>query len=177
MKKFISFLLALMLCVSFSSCDNKQVFYDEMSLESAYNLGYITQEHLKSIAYYYNNYYNKEPTEPTFELIPKVELDKRIEENIKLSYLQMPHIKEHYPNATVNDILRFDYYGTYDGYAVVFVLDSLFMYDLKFKAEYILGDVTFYNYCELSVYNINVGKTNLKIISKYSPKSGIIGTR
>ena len=68
----------------------------------------------------------------------------------------MPHIKEHYPNATVNDILRFDYYGTYDGYAVVFVLDSLFMYDLKFKAEYSLGDVTFYNYCELSVYNINV---------------------
>ena len=152
MKKFISFLLALMLCVSFSSCDNKQVFYDEMSLESAYNSGYLTQEHLKSIAYYYN----KETTEPTFELIPKVELDKRIEENIKLSYLQRPHIKEHYPNATANDIKTFQYYGTYDGYAVVFVLDSLFLYDLKFEAEYTIGEITFYNYCALSVYKINI---------------------
>ena len=141
-----------MLCVPFCGCAEKQVFYDEMSLESAYNLGYLTQEHLKSIAYYYN----KETTEPTFELIPKVELDKKIEDNIKLSYLQRSDIQSRYPNATVNDILGFDYYGTYDGCAVVFVYDSLFMCDLRFEAEYILGDVTFYNYCELSVYNTNV---------------------
>ena len=87
---------------------------------------------------------------------PRNEKELKIEDNIKLSYLQRSDIQSRYPNATVNDILGFDYYGTYDGCAVVFVYTSLFMCDLKFEAEYILGDVTFYNYCELSVYNTNV---------------------
>jgi hypothetical protein len=160
MKKLISLILASVFFLStvgmLGGCNKKQVFYDEMSLDSAYNLGYLTQEHLKSIAYYYN----KETTEPTFELIPKVELDKKIEDNIKLSYLQRSYIKSRYPNATVNDIRRFEYYGTYDGCAVVFILATLFKYDLKFEAEHTIGEVTFYNYCELSVYKIIYNEFN-----------------
>ena len=153
-KKFIYIVIILIYISSlFGGCQNKELeFYSEMSLENAYNLGCLKQEDLRSIAYYYN-----ENTEtPTFELIPKVELDKKIENNIKLSYLQKTYIKEVYPNATINDIQNFEYYGTYNGYAVVFIIDSLFGYDFVFEPEYMIGGVPFYNYCQLSVYKINI---------------------
>ena len=147
---FVSLVMSIMMCFV-TSC-KKQELYNEMSLENAYSLGYLTQEDLKSIAYYYN----AETAEPTFELIPKVELNKSIEEKIKLSYLQRSYIKDTYPKATANDIRRFDYYGTYNGCAVVFIIDSLFAYDFVFEAEYTIDGVTFYNYCALSVYQINI---------------------
>jgi len=157
-KRFLATVLSICLAVltlfSFAGCDfNKnQTYYNEMYLEDAYNSGCLTQEHLKSIAYYYNG----ETAEPVFELIPKVKLDKKTEEKIKLSYLQRPRIRETHPNAKVKDIKTFQYYGTYNGYAVVFIVDSLFQYDFIFHKERTIGGVTFYNYCELSVYKIGV---------------------
>ena len=140
-------------CNSLFACSifGNQKYYEEKTLEEAYEAGWITQEHLKSIAYYYNH----ETKEPEFELIPKAELSKKVENTIKLSYLQQPSIKEDFPNARVSSVDTFEYFGAYNGFVVVWILDNLYMYDLKFHDEKIIGGVSFYDYIGLSVYNTN----------------------
>ena len=148
---FILFGLVLIMIFSLSACGKeKHVKLEATYLDIAYANGWITQEQLKSIAYYYN----EETEAPDFELIPKLPLSKETEDNIKFSYLQKDYIKKVYPDATIDHITVFRYYGTYNNYAVVFIKDDLFMYDLKIEPEKEIGGVVFYNYCALSAYKL-----------------------
>lgn len=138
---FLSIVVCLLvICAAFGYTK-----YEEYNLETAYNNGYLTQDDLKSIAYYYN----KETILPDFKLIPKAKLSPYVERSIKMSYLQRPSFKKDFPFATVKDIGVFDYYGTYNGYVVVKILDSLARYDLIYEPEKMIGGVTFYDYNHL----------------------------
>ncbi len=151
-KKMIGIIAAVFMSLVFCcGCgDKKFVAFEKTNLETAFNNAWISQEHLKSIAYYYNG----EVDEPAFALIPKLQLSEKTVNNIKLSYMQQEYIKSVYPNATVDNARTYRYYGTYNNYAVVFILDDLFQYDLKFEDEKIIGGVSFYNYCGLQLYKI-----------------------
>lgn len=48
----------------------------------------------------------------------------------------------------------YQYYGTYNGYAVVFMLDNKIKQDLFIEPEKEIGGVMFYDCCVLSVYYI-----------------------
>lgn len=155
-KRFFCYGSILLLIISigclFIGCTRKEfIGYPETYFGAACDDGYFTQEQLKSIAYYYN----EETENPEFELIPKAPLKKETEDKIKLSYLQRKNVKEAYPDATVDNIATFNYYGIYNDYAVVFIRDNLFTYDLIFEPEKIIDGVSFYNYCELLVYKLS----------------------
>ena len=140
-------------CNSLFACSifGNQKYYEEKTLEEAYEAGWITQEHLKSIAYYYNH----ETKEPDFELIPKEELSKSVEITVKLSYLQRPFIKEDHPDADEDDIGSFSYYGTYNDCVVVSIYYKYIAMDLKPAVDKAIAGIMFYRYRTLRVYNKN----------------------
>lgn len=154
MKKAVVAILISIFCTTilFACNSRREILYDTLSLEDAYNVGWITLDQLKCVAYYYNNEL-QEADDLGFPLIPKADLDEEVEMKIKLSYLQQDYIKSAYPHATTLNICRFDYYGIYDGYVVVFILDSLFGYDLHYQPVKTIGGVSFNNYSSLTVYD------------------------
>jgi len=166
-KRFLAMLLmgclAVLTLFSFVGCGEKEpqvtvspakgIFY---TLEEAYENGWLTKKDLKSIAYYYNNYHNDQAPEPNFKLIPKQELSKEKIEEMKRAYLQQNYIQASHPNATTDHVTVFQYYGTYNGNCVTFMLDDLFGYDLHFEAEKEIGGSIFYDYVVLKVYYINI---------------------
>lgn len=145
MKKRIARILCgvLLLGSAFSLTGCKDdVIFERITFEQAVENGFITTEQVKSVAYYYNNYYNENPPEPDFELIPKVKLSKKTVRNIKKSYLH----HQGYTNATTRNIENYKYYGTYNDYAIVSMKVEFVCYDLIITAEKIIGGVSFFNY-------------------------------
>ncbi len=152
LKKVIVIVLATIMLLStcvLGACNRK--YYAEKTLEEAYEAGWITQEHLKSIAYYYNH----ETEEPDFDLIPKAELPRKVEKTVKLSYLQWPGIKKNHPDADENDISAFTYYGTYNDCVVAFVFYKYYG-DIFPPVDKEIAGVMFYRYRTLYVYNKNI---------------------
>ena len=147
MKKITSIIMVIVImmtsCCLFS-CSNNLKLYNEKSLEDAYEAGWLTEDDLRIIANYYNN--------GTLSEIP---LSKEKENNIRHTYLQEADIYKYRPDATVNDVSVFNYYGIYNGYAVAFLRDRFFQYDYKFWQEKEIGGVMFYNYIGLWVYDTN----------------------
>ena len=74
-KKMIGIIAAVFMSLVFCcGCgDKKFVAFEKTNLETAFNNAWISQEHLKSIAYYYNG----EVDEPAFALIPKLQLSEK----------------------------------------------------------------------------------------------------
>ena len=147
----IAMLTVIACCCALSGCGDP-VYYESKSLEDAYDAGWLTEEHMMSIAYHYNNFYKEEPEEPTFDLIPKEELSKKVIKNIKLTFLR----DRNYTELTVKDVTEFYYYGIYDGYVVALVYDSVYGYDFVFHDEKTIGGAVFYSYRSIRVYNTNV---------------------
>ncbi|MBQ9709178.1 MAG: hypothetical protein IJV67_00960 [Clostridia bacterium] len=148
MKKFISFLLALMLCVSFSSCDNKEKKNNNLgeyyTLQEAYNREILTDNDLIEIAGYYQGddlINKKDPlsinslTEETKNQIVKCYL---------LNIIKDINVSAEYVNI-------YAYYGTYNGAVAIGITDTYNVYDLVVMAEYRVGDVTLYNYAESDI--------------------------
>lgn len=155
MKKILCLLLCFIACFCcFCGCANGPI-YERIGLEEAVEQGLITTEQVKSIAYYWNNANTENPPEPDFDLIPKKKLSRRTVRNIKRSYLHHSGVMDDFPNARVRDVKTYKYYGTYNGYAVVYVKDSLRKYYPLIYAEKLIGDTTFYRYTPLSVYKIS----------------------
>lgn len=142
-------------------CGEYFMGYVMTDLETAYERGYITQEDLKSIAYYYNNDpeslgYDHEngPTQPDVKPIPKQKLSKKTERELKLTYIIEAHLKESHPDVTVKNVEVFYYYGTYNNYAVAFMQDNIQTHCLSYWDEKEIGGVTFYNYFVLLVFDL-----------------------
>lgn len=155
MKKFI---LGLVLVLLFSAlctgCNAPGAFY---SLDEAYDNGWLTQENLKNIAYYYNSY-SAPDLEPDDTFIPEP-IDPNQLDNQKIRKM-----KRRYSKHSIKDVripLRFitvvKYYGTYNECDVVWITDSYVLYDLLFEEEKQIGGVKFYNYCgaEISVWRVS----------------------
>lgn len=151
-KKLLGVLVVCLL-MTMMCCGCTKV-YERTELETAYENGYITEEQLKSIAYYFNNKNVKDPPEPDFELIPQKRLSKFKENKIKRTYLKRPRVADDYRNNNIHYIWKYEYYGTYNGYAVAFVMDNLNTYRLKTEPVKTIGGVTFNNYYSLYAYYI-----------------------
>ena len=146
-KRIISIVIVSIIVISLAvliiSCSAVKE-YEYKYLEDAYEAGWLTEDDLRIIANYYNN--------GTLSEIP---LSKEKENNIRHTYLQEADIYKYRPDATVNDVSVFNYYGIYNGYAVAFLRDRFFQYDYKFWQEKEIGGVMFYNYIGLWVYDTN----------------------
>ena len=133
-----------------SSCERK--YCEILIIDKAYEAGIITVEDLKSIAYYYNNYYLEEKPEPDFDLIPMKRLSL---------YNKYRIIKTHFyyfdiiDEPIINNIETFRYFGTYNGWAAVEVWDDINCYDFMFHPYYEIGGVVFYDYCGFGLYKID----------------------
>ena len=127
------------------SCSNNLKIYNWLSLEDAYNEGWIAEDDLRVIAYQYNNLI-------TWSEIP---LSKEKENNIKHTYLQEADVYKYIPDATVNDVSVFHYYGIYNGYAVAFLRDRFFQCDYVIWKEKEIGGVIFYKCIPPQVYDTN----------------------
>lgn len=147
-------LLAVMFVLTglsfFGGCTN--VEGELYRLDEAYANGWLSQEDLQNISFYYNG------TEYTdFVPAPKnpAVLSKDTEKKIKKTHLRK--LKKDMPDATVDNIEIAAYYGTYGDCVAVYVRDDLIMYDLLFSEKEIIGGVEFYNYCAglISVWTSN----------------------
>jgi len=140
LKKIISFGVFLIMAVSlFFGCgpENKGHFY---SLKEAYDKGLLTQDELKSLAYYYNDGSDDEDFVPKLK-VPEI-LSNDTEKRIKETYLS-DKVKKDYPNATISGIRIIEYYGVYNDCIAVFVVDEYRVIDVRIEPECMVGDVLF----------------------------------
>lgn len=153
MKNIVNKILTFALVVStffVSSCERK--YCESLIIDKAYEAGVITVEDLKSIAYYYNNYYLEKKPEPDFDLIPMKRLSL---------YNKYRIIKTHFyyfdiiDEPIINNIETFRYFGTYNGWAAVEVWDNINCYDVMFFPHYVIGGVDFYNCIPFNLYKID----------------------
>ena len=143
MKKTIVLFMLLILSVTLVGCNkNLGKLY---TLEDAYNLNLITQDDLKSIAYYFNK------LEDT-DFVPKPKnpesIDKKTERLIKKTYLR-DILKK--PKLSIKKVHIYGYYGTYNGYIALRITDSYNCYDYNIHEEYIIGGVSFYHFHKTSI--------------------------
>ena len=155
--KTCSIVLLMITLVSFCFMGGcKTQYYDEKGIADAYEAGWITQEQLKSIAYYHNKNRVGDSWEPEvmdFQLIPQTELDEKVSEHIRKSYLKI--MRQYDSKLKMKDVKIDDYYGTYDGYVVSNMWVKLNHCDIIFREEFEVGGVMFYNYNYLSVFDTN----------------------
>ena len=144
MKKFI---LGLVLVLLFSAlctgCNAPGAFY---SLDEAYDNGWLTQEDLKNIAYYYNSY-SAPDLEPDYTFIPEPidpnQLDNQTIKKMKKTY-QLTILKDW--KAPLKSVFLKVYYGTYQNCVIAEWGHNWFAYDPYYEKEKMIGDVLFYNY-------------------------------
>ena len=151
-KKWLAFLAACMLFVAavlVAGCTPEQQYAvgNFYSLEEAYENGWLTQEDILSIAYYYNQgaegnealmgeSYAPEPTAPEM-------LDEERANQIKRTYLNDVIAM---PDGTFEHVIIRAYYGTYHENIVIHITDDYHGYDYVSEPEYEIGGVWFYNY-------------------------------
>lgn len=122
-------------------------------LDDAYEKGLLSQNDLKSVAYYYNLQYADEHIEYE-DFTPReknpAKLSETIREQIKNDYCKQRGLeKDLYDEVGVSST----YYGTYNDCMVFQLLTSCMVGgDPLFYPEYELDGVKFYNYSHLSVY-------------------------
>lgn len=143
MKRLVGILMIFIFSITLVGCNkNLGKIY---RLEDAYNLNLITQDDLKSIAYYFNK------LEDT-DFVPKPKnpesIDKKTERLIKKTYLR-DILKK--PKLSIKKVHIYGYYGTYNGYIALRITDSYNCYDYNIHEEYIIGGVSFYHFHKTSI--------------------------
>lgn len=115
------------------------------SLEEAYENGWLTQDDLKNIAYYYHDAQEVDVSDETFAPSPKdpETLSAETEYKIKRTYLNDVIGKE---DGSFEHVFIYGYYGTYDGNVVIAISDDYHGYDYVAEPQYNVGGVTFYQY-------------------------------
>lgn len=124
-------------------------FGDYFPLEQAYEVGYLTQEDLKSIAYYQNGGRtgNEQIMDENYVPMPKTPatLDAKTERSIKetIAYFYRNSDKDPVPDAKAAYVNIMSYYGCYNG-IVAFIYDSAYGGDLPgVEIEATIGGVYF----------------------------------
>ena len=144
MKKLISILLVLVLCLSFSGCVNgKDKIIENHSfytLLEAYNRELLSDKDLIEIADYYQG-------EALNSLSINL-LDKEIKKQIVKCYL-LNIIKD--TNVSSEYVEIYAYYGTYNSVVAIGITDTYSVYDKLIIPEYKVGDIIFYNYAESDI--------------------------
>ena len=143
MKRLVGILMIFIFSITLVGCNkNLGKIY---RLEDAYNLNLITQDDLKSIAYYFNKVESS-------DFVPKPKnpesISKRNERLIKRTYLR-DVLKE--PRLSIKKVHIYEYYGTYNGCIALRITDSYNRYDYNFHEEYIIVGVSFYDFHVASI--------------------------
>ena len=139
LKKLIALGVLCVIALScFSACDpkveiSKGAFY---TLQEAYDNGWLTQEDLRSIAYYHhdgkkivfddsNFCYEWLDEEESYIPIPKIPecLDTETEKQIKQTHVNELH-KAGEKRAETKGVFISRYYGTYNGYIAIVMKDN-----------------------------------------------------
>ncbi len=136
----IAMMIAMMACEP----KNEGKFY---SLQEAYDDELLTQDDLKSIAYYQNGGCDDESfvPKPKSPVALSTETESAIKESAAASYrAQKDDSGESlYPNVVASDFTIIKYCGTYNG-SVAIMLSELFSgSDPAVMAEVVIADVTF----------------------------------
>ena len=135
-----------LLCGTLGGCKEQEPtgkFYD---LEEAYNNGWLLQEDLKNIAYYFHTYTNQEEkNDIAFLAKPKIPgyLDNQTVKKIKMSYLNsVLNLKD----GSCDRVDIYYYYGVYGDCITVGITDDYNVYDKVVLPEYEVGEVVFYRF-------------------------------
>ena len=143
--------LPLVAAVLVAGCTPEQQYAASVgnfySLEEAYENGWLTQEDILSIAYYYNQGTdgNEELMGENYAPNPMVPetLDEERVNQIKRTYLNEVIAM---PEGTLEHVIIRAYYGTYDESVVIDITDDYHGYDYVFEPEHEIGGVLFYHY-------------------------------
>ena len=124
-KLFLGSIVTVLFAVLLCSCDYASLYQGEFYiLQQAYDAGWLTQEDLKSIAYYHNGGINgnEEIMGEDYQPQPKTPevLDKLTGRSIKQSYIDNFLTDK---NAKISGINIEDYYGSYDNYITLMISD------------------------------------------------------
>lgn len=117
------------------------------SLDEAYENGWLTQDDLKNIAYYFHARNGEtEYIDEAFAPDPKTpeSLDKKTQYKIKRTYLN--EIID-MSDGSFDRVDIYDYFGTYNDNIVVYISDTYHAYDYVIEEEHVIGGVCFYDYC------------------------------
>ena len=116
------------------------------TLDEAYGNGWLTQDDLKNIAFYYHTRYGEtEHTDKTFVPTPKMPetLNEDMQNKIKRTYLDEVAMV---PDGTFENIEIYQYYGTYNGCVAIGILSDYLLIDPLLYPEYVIGEVSFFDY-------------------------------
>ena len=143
-------LSAIALCCGMAGCTPEQRYSVSVghfySLEEAYENGWLTQDDLNNIAYYYHTRHGEtEHVDESFAPTPKTPetLSEDTQNKIKRTYLDEVIAM---PNASFDGVMIYGYFGTYHDNIVVHISDTYHAYDYVIEAEHIIGGVCFYDY-------------------------------
>ncbi len=117
------------------------------SLEEAYENGWLTQDDLKNIAYYFHAGNGEtEHLGKAFVPDPKMpeSLDEETQYKIKRTYLNEVIDM---PDGSFDRVVMYDYFGTYNDNVVVCISDTYHGYDYVIEPEHEIGGDGFYEYC------------------------------
>ena len=139
-------LVVALLCTGIASCTPyaEGTFY---TMEEAYENGWLTQEDILSIAYYYN-----QGTDGNEELMgenyaPKPMVPETLDEE-RVNQIKRTYLNEviAMPEGTFEHVIIRAYYGTYHENIVIHITDDYHGYDYVFEPEHEIGGVLFYHY-------------------------------
>ncbi len=144
----VTLLGAAMLC---TGCAPEQRYSESVggfySLDEAYENGLLTQDDLKNIAYYFHaRNGDTEYIDEAFAPDPKTPeaLDQKTQYQIKRTYLNEVIDM---PDGSFDQVVIYDYFGTYNDSIVVYISDTYHAYDYVIEPEHEIGGVCFYDYC------------------------------
>ena len=143
-------LSAIALCCGMAGCTPEQRYSVSVghfySLEEAYENGWLTQDDLNNIAYYYHTRHGEtEHVDESFAPTPKTPetLSEDTQNKIKRTYLDEVAMA---PDGTFDRIEIRQYYGTYNGCVVVGIQSDYVLIDPLLYPEHAIGEVIFYDY-------------------------------
>lgn len=151
MMAFAAVFVLLVAAVIVAGCGPEQQYAEPIgtmcSLEEAYENGWLTQEDILSIAYYYN-----QGTEGNEELMgenyaPKPMVPETLGEE-RVNQIKRTYLNEviAMPEGSFEHVFIPAYYGTYHENIVIHITDDYHGYDYVFEPEHEIGGVRFYNY-------------------------------
>ena len=151
MMAFAAVFVLLVAAVVVAGCGPEQQYAASVgnfySLEEAYENGWLTQEDILSIAYYYNQGTdgNEELMGENYAPNPMVPetLDEARVNQIKRTYLNEVIAM---PEGSFEHVFIPAYYGTYHENIVIHITDDYHGYDYVFEPEHEIGGVWFYDY-------------------------------
>lgn len=124
---FVALFLGIVMMFGVMGC-NKDLMGTFYTLQEAYDNGYLTKEDLEAVAAEFENHSLDLP-------------ELAIQQAIKKDYLNMfKEFSQRYPDATVDDISIWGYYGDYNG-SIVVRMSSIYTEYPGVMREYIVAGI------------------------------------